>query len=195
MTVDFKIRELYYKIQAKKQEIEAIQSKPNWVTNCVFRYDNVYNLATTVINIQTVNDINTLTEIAGWLYLRELTIKAGRKKLGLPYKEYKLSWLGYTVNEWQADISIRINKINLADKKKELAVLEAKLKAILPPEFERELAQPLYSHKELQNKSCNEMQEMCFQKGHNWNDLPTSWKRGRCVVKTTYEVGDTTRSK
>lgn len=57
------------------------------------------------------------------------------------------------------------------------------------------LAQSLYSHKELQGKSCNEMQEMCFQKGHNWNDLPTSWKRGRCVVKTTYEFGDTTRSK
>lgn len=57
------------------------------------------------------------------------------------------------------------------------------------------LAQSLYSHKELQNKSCNELQEMCFQKGHNWNDLPTSWKRGRCGVKTTYEFGDTTRSK
>lgn len=100
----------------------------------------MYNLATTVINIQTVNDINTLTEIAGWLYLRELTIKAGRKKLKLPYKDYKLSWLGYTVDEWQTDISTRINKINLADKKKELAILEAKLKAILPPEFKRELA-------------------------------------------------------
>lgn len=100
----------------------------------------MYNLASNIINIQTVNDINTLIEIAGWLYLRELTIKAGRKKLGLPYKEYKLSWLGYTVNEWQVDISTRINKISLADKKKELATLEAKLKAILPPEFERELA-------------------------------------------------------
>ena len=140
MTIDSKIKELYYTVQAKKKEIEAISSKPNWVTNCAFRYDNVYNLASNIINIQTVNDINTLIEIAGWLYLRELTIKAGRKKLGLPYKEYKLSWLGYTVNEWQVDISTRINKISLADKKKELATLEAKLKAILPPEFERELA-------------------------------------------------------
>lgn len=57
------------------------------------------------------------------------------------------------------------------------------------------LAQSLYSHKELQNKSCNEMQEMCFQKEHNWNDLPTSWKRGRCVVKTTYKVEEATRTK
>jgi tRNA(His) guanylyltransferase len=57
------------------------------------------------------------------------------------------------------------------------------------------LAQSLYSHKELQGKSSNEMQELCFQKRHNWNDLPISWRRGRCVVKTTYEVGDTTRTK
>lgn len=57
------------------------------------------------------------------------------------------------------------------------------------------LAQSLYSHKELQNKSCHEMQEMCFQKEHNWNDLSTSWKRGRCVVKTTYEVDGDIRTK
>lgn len=57
------------------------------------------------------------------------------------------------------------------------------------------LAQSLYSHKELQNKSCNEMQELCFQKGHNWNDLPTSWRRGRCVIKTTYEVDGDIRTK
>lgn len=139
MTIDTKIKELYYTVQAKKKEIEAISSKPNWVTNCAFRYDNVYNLASNIINIQTINDINVLTEIAGWLYLRELTIKAGRKKLKLPYKDYKLSWLGYTVEEWQADITTRINKISLADKKKELAVLEAKLKAILPDEFKTEL--------------------------------------------------------
>lgn len=141
MTIDNKMKELYYTVQAKKKEVEAIQSfSPNWVTNCAFRYDNVYNLATNVINIQTVNDINTLTEIAGWLYLRELTIKAGRKRLGLPYKDYKLSWLGYTVDEWVPDIATRISRITLGEKKKELAVLEAKLKAILPPEFERELA-------------------------------------------------------
>ena len=25
---------------------------------------------------------------------------------------------------------------------------------------------------------------MCFQKGHNWNDLPLHLKRGSCVVKS-----------
>lgn len=45
------------------------------------------------------------------------------------------------------------------------------------------LAQSLYSHKDLQGKNGNEMQEMCFQKGTNWNDLPTFQKRGTAVYK------------
>lgn len=45
------------------------------------------------------------------------------------------------------------------------------------------LARALYSHKECHNKNGSELQEMTFQKGRNWNDEPTSFKRGRCIVK------------
>jgi tRNA(His) 5'-end guanylyltransferase len=48
------------------------------------------------------------------------------------------------------------------------------------------LAQSLYSHKELHGKGQAELHEMCFQKGHNWNDLPTQLRRGRCVVREEY---------
>ncbi|MGE3320386.1 MAG: tRNA(His) guanylyltransferase Thg1 family protein [Candidatus Berkiella sp.] len=48
------------------------------------------------------------------------------------------------------------------------------------------LARSLYSHKECTDKNNSELQEMCFQKGFNWNDLPTSQKRGRCIVKKTF---------
>ena len=44
------------------------------------------------------------------------------------------------------------------------------------------LAQSLYSHKELHKKNGNEMQELCFQKGYNWNDLDYRKKRG-CTIK------------
>lgn len=47
------------------------------------------------------------------------------------------------------------------------------------------LARTLYSHKELENKNNSELQEMCFQKGINWNDCPVPQKRGRCIVKKT----------
>jgi len=43
--------------------------------------------------------------------------------------------------------------------------------------------QSMYSHKELHNKNVNEVQEMIFQKGKNFNDYPAGFKRGRIIVK------------
>lgn len=48
------------------------------------------------------------------------------------------------------------------------------------------LAQSLYSHKELDGVNSNQMQELCFQKGHNWNDLHWNKKRGTLIIKNTY---------
>lgn len=46
------------------------------------------------------------------------------------------------------------------------------------------VGQANFSHKELQNKSCNDIQDMLMtQKGINWNDLPTYQKRGSCCIK------------
>ena len=50
------------------------------------------------------------------------------------------------------------------------------------------VGQANFSHKELQKKSCNIIQEMLFaEKGINWNDYPTYLKRGSCCVKTTIQ--------
>ena len=46
------------------------------------------------------------------------------------------------------------------------------------------VGQANFSHKELQNKSCNDIQDMLHeQKGINWNDYPTVCKRGAAVIK------------
>ena len=45
------------------------------------------------------------------------------------------------------------------------------------------VAQSLYSHGELQNKNTSDLQEMIFQKGVNWDNLPVRFKRGVCCVK------------
>lgn len=46
------------------------------------------------------------------------------------------------------------------------------------------VGQANFSHKELQNKSCNDIQDMLMtQKNINWNDLPTYQKRGSCCVR------------
>jgi tRNA(His) 5'-end guanylyltransferase len=57
------------------------------------------------------------------------------------------------------------------------------------------VAQSLYSHKELNNKNCDQLQEMIFQKGINWNDYPSKYKRGRIISKETYTKDNTNRSR
>ena len=58
------------------------------------------------------------------------------------------------------------------------------------------VGQANFSHKELQNKTCNTIQDMLHeQKGINWNDLPTYQKRGSCCIKTKQLVNDIERSK
>lgn len=68
------------------------------------------------------------------------------------------------------------------------------------------VGQANFSHKELQNKSCNDIQDMLMtQKGINWNDLPIYQKRGSCCVrnkiiistdgvKETAQLRDTSKS-
>lgn len=47
------------------------------------------------------------------------------------------------------------------------------------------VGQANFSHRELQNKSCNDIQDMLMtQKGINWNDFSTVQKRGSCCTKT-----------
>ena len=46
------------------------------------------------------------------------------------------------------------------------------------------VGQANFSHQELQNKTCNMIQDMLYeQKGINWNDFPTYQKRGTCIVR------------
>jgi tRNA(His) guanylyltransferase len=52
------------------------------------------------------------------------------------------------------------------------------------------VAQSLYSHNELKGKSTNEMQEMIYQKGINWNDYDFRKKRGAIIKKVEREVGE-----
>lgn len=49
------------------------------------------------------------------------------------------------------------------------------------------LAQSLYAHGELQRKKWAELQELCWRKGRNWNNLRTSEKRGVCVYRQEVE--------
>ena len=50
------------------------------------------------------------------------------------------------------------------------------------------VGQAQFTHKELQNKSCNLIQDMLMiQKNINWNDFPIYQKRGSCCIKEEYQ--------
>ena len=50
------------------------------------------------------------------------------------------------------------------------------------------VGQAYFSHQELQNKSCSDIQDMLMEKYNiNWNDFPTTQKRGSCCVKVYYQ--------
>lgn len=50
------------------------------------------------------------------------------------------------------------------------------------------VGQAYFSHKELQNKSCSDIQDMLMEKYNiNWNDFPTTQKRGSCAVRMTIQ--------
>lgn len=45
------------------------------------------------------------------------------------------------------------------------------------------VAQSMYSHKELNGKTTDQLQELIFLNGKNWNDFPIGQKRGRSLAK------------
>lgn len=53
----------------------------------------------------------------------------------------------------------------------------------------------LYSPKEVHGKNTDELMIMGFKKGANWHDLPPKLKRGRLIVKQSYEKEGATRTK
>ena len=55
-------------------------------------------------------------------------------------------------------------------------------------------AQSMFSHSELHGKPCDQLQEMMWSKGTNWNDYPDGFKRGRCIIRQVTGEGDQTRS-
>lgn len=49
-------------------------------------------------------------------------------------------------------------------------------------------ARAVYSHKELDGKSCQELHDMLHAKNINWNNYTSGEKRGRCIVKQEVNV-------
>jgi hypothetical protein len=122
-------------VRTRKAEI-AKSERPTYVTNCAFPYDE--GRADKTTNLQVEADVGKLIQIAAFLHLRQQAYLDAASQLSVenppPFK-----WGGYAVGEWFSDIKTRIGKIQIAEKRKKLEVLEARLNAVISPELRRQM--------------------------------------------------------
>jgi len=57
------------------------------------------------------------------------------------------------------------------------------------------VAQSMYSQKQLHGKNTQDMHDMIYEQGVNWNDFETRLKRGRCIVREEFEQDGVLRSR
>ena len=132
---DKKTLELIKEVQRRKEEI-AKAEKPAWKTNCSFSYNE--GSATLPINLQVESNIKTLVNIAAFLRDKEDSYVDMAQELGV-IDAPEFTWNGSPVADWISDIKSRINKVQIANKKKQLETLETRLAAIVSPELRAEL--------------------------------------------------------
>lgn len=124
------VQELIKVVQERKAEI-AKTEKAKWITNCSIPFEG------TRINIQTVNDVDTLIRMAGTIIGHKKVLEDGSEFLLGEVQKLELS--GFSAEDWLKDIKTRYEKIQLASKKKELEEYESRLDKLVSPEVREQL--------------------------------------------------------
>jgi hypothetical protein len=132
--IDTMVLELLKKVENKKRQIGEAE-RPSWITNCSFGFDP--NNSNARINIQVVRDLEQLVEIHAFLTSKVAAYKQSLVTLGLTEKDAPLKYMGFTYDQWMADIETRIGGVRIKAKKDELAALEARVNALVTPEQRR----------------------------------------------------------
>lgn len=131
---DKKTLELIVEVNRQRAEISKIE-KPNWKTSCSFSYVEGNN---STINLHVESNVRNLIKIVAFLQNREKSYNQASKDLGVENAP-EFTWNGFSVADWIEDVKMRINKIQIADKKKKFETLEARLNAIISPELRAEI--------------------------------------------------------
>lgn len=130
---DERTLKLIQEVAKQKEEISKAE-RPNWITNCSFKFID----GGPSINLHVESDIRVLIGICAHLQDKEKSYENAVGVLGLTdYPPFL--WGGFSTADWIKDIKARISKIQIATKKKKLEDLEARLNAIISPELRAEL--------------------------------------------------------
>lgn len=131
---DKKTLGLIAEIKKQKEEIGKAD-RPSWRTNCAFAY---VEGSSATQNIQVLSSVRDLICIVACLLDKRASYDHAAKLLGVENPP-TFTWCGFTVEDWVEDLKLRINKIQIASKRKKLETLEARLNAVISPELRAEL--------------------------------------------------------
>lgn len=131
---DDRTLKLIQEVTKRKAEISKAE-KPNWKTNCSFPMDE--QAMSKPVNIHVEKNVRSLVTMAAMLRSREKEYKEAAEVLGVDAPTF--TWGGYVVADWMGDIKARIDKIQIEQKKSQLAELESRLNSIISPELRAEL--------------------------------------------------------
>lgn len=129
---DQQVRKLWETAQQKKNEIEKIEKKSSWLTNCSFNYGNT----TSSFNVQVVTDPAVFVEALAFLNVKKKSFDDAAKELDV---SSSFTYLGFKVEDWKTDFATRIAKVTISKKRKVLEDLQTKLDKLLSPELKRQL--------------------------------------------------------
>jgi len=128
-TTDAKTLELIQLVKRQKEEI-AQAERPNWITNCSFSYGEN---GSAPISLHVEANVRSLVLIVAFLLDKERTYGEAATRLGVDAPAFQ--WGGFAVGDWIEDVKMRINKIQIAQKRKKLEALEERLNRIVSPEL------------------------------------------------------------
>jgi hypothetical protein len=129
------VLQLLSNLAEKKKQIGDAE-RPSWNTNCSFGYNPDNNNR---INLATVTSVNELVSMRAHLHNLFSGFLASASALGVKVEQADFKYLGYTFNQWEADIKARLNKLQIKAKQDELVELEARVNALVSPEQRREI--------------------------------------------------------
>jgi hypothetical protein len=128
--IDARVQKLFDKLLAKKKEVESLEKPSSNKTNLSFPFDM---LKSERMNIQTASSEQIVHALAF------LITKAQAYEEACKFLEVKIPfvWGGSSFDDWKQDMSARVSRLNIAEKKKELAELEVKINNVVSPEQRR----------------------------------------------------------
>lgn len=131
-TTDEAVMELLVKVEKKKAEVKAAKKRPQWKTNLSIGRDA--NSSQGRVNIMTRTDPNEIIDWYIFLMQKEEYINRAAAELNLPPD---LTWLGYPISDWKADLKVRAAQLSIDIKQKEIDELDKRVNKLVSPEQRR----------------------------------------------------------